>query len=575
MAHMVLNKVKKQVKTGNIQFLALLLFCCSGLVCFGQKTIVALSADTKNAEVDETVVFRVSTNVEGPISIDFPAEFEVDYGVMHQISQEMSSSGKLKTYYITQNTGSFNKPGTYTFKATVLFKNVAYSSNKITITVEENKGSNISIKSSEPVFGYIEAKKMSVYEGEPVLLNSKIISRYDIINVEGYQAFKADKNSEEHPFNYTREYVEETKLNGKTVQTFEYGKQLLIPIATGKCRIKPFEMALRCHSSIFDRTFTFKSTGLTLNVKPLPKGAPSNFIGAVGEYELKQELSDIDKLKVGDVFQLKLTVSGIGNLHNITEPKIQIPQGCKIYGDPERIEEYEFTEGGVSGYITFVYNIQMLEEGEFDFDAPGISYFDPRKEKYISIHSTPFTILLGAKNTTVIAKHQPKDSNSKPVEIKSVSTSAVTKAANGSNLSLYLGIGIPTITCAFFLLFLFARKKRSKDEHIIALAKEEKELHQLEAQTTDFWTEVLNHSSDSNQVSVLLPKAIIQQLETKYGLNNTSRERVLLELGDRDPQNEKEIRDIISQCDHYRYGFGADELPTEQLISRVKDILKL
>src|SRR4051812_11125628 len=99
MVQMVLNKVKKQVKTGNARFLALFLFCCSSFLCFGQKTIVALSADTKNAEVDETIVFRVSTNVDGPISVDFPPEFEVDYGVMHQISQEMSPSGKLKTYY--------------------------------------------------------------------------------------------------------------------------------------------------------------------------------------------------------------------------------------------------------------------------------------------------------------------------------------------------------------------------------------------------------------------------------------------------------------------------------------------
>ncbi len=131
------------------------------------------------------------------------------------------------------------------------------------------------------------------------------------------------------------------------------------------------------------------------------------------------------------------------------------------------------------------------------------------------------------------------------------------------------------MTCAFFLFFLIARKKRSAEEHVIALAKEDNEVQQLELQSTNFWTEVLNHQMDSNQISVLLPKAIIQQLESRFGLSNTSRERVLLELGDKDPQNEKEIRDIISQCDHYRYGFGVDELPSEQLISRVKDILHL
>lgn len=572
MVQMVLILVRKQLKTGSLPFLVLLL-CCSSLFSFGQRTVVALSADQKNAEVDETIVFRVSTNVEGPINIDFPSEFEVDYGVMHQISQEMDPSGKLKTYYITQNTGSFNKAGTYTFFATVTHKGQACKSNKITITVEENKGAGTTINSSDPVFGYIEAKKTTVYEGEPVLLNAKVISRYPIVNIEGYQAFKNDKNAEEHVFTNVREYVEETKLNGKTVQTFEYGKQLLIPVATGKCRIKPFEMALRCHSSIFDRTFHIKSSGLSITVKPLPKGAPANFIGAVGVYDLKSELSDVSKLRVGDVFQLKVIVSGTGNLHNISDPKIAIPPGCKLYGDVEREEEFEFTESGVSGAIVFIYNIQLLQEGEFGFDAPGISYFDPGKAKYINIHTTPFTILLGKKSSTIVGKNTSNQSNVKDVVMGPVPKKKDAKSDSGLNLPLYLGIGIPGLACAFFLFFLLGRKKRSDEEHKQAILIEEKETLALEAVKTDFWEEVLKDPSDSNHISVLLPKAIIQILEKKYGLQNTNRERVLATLGDSDPSKEQEIRQIMSVCDHFRYGFGVQELPTEQLISRVKELL--
>lgn len=62
--------------------------------------IVVLLVDIKNVEVDEIIVFWVFINVEGLISIDFFVEFEVDYGVMYQISQEMSFLGKFKMYYI-------------------------------------------------------------------------------------------------------------------------------------------------------------------------------------------------------------------------------------------------------------------------------------------------------------------------------------------------------------------------------------------------------------------------------------------------------------------------------------------
>ncbi len=147
------------------------------------------------------------------------------------------------------------------------------------------------------------------------------------------------------------------------------------------------------------------------------------------------------------------------------------------------------------------------------------------------------------------------------------------KSDSGLNLPLYLGIGIPGLACAFFLFFLLGRKKRSDEEHKQAILVEEKETLALEAVTTDFWNEVLKDPSDSNHISVLLPKAIIQILEKKYGLQNTSRERVLAALGDSDRSKEQEIRQIMSVCDHFRYGVGVQELPTEQLISRVKELL--
>lgn len=561
-------------KIGSTELLMLVLFSCLGVYCFGQKPIVGLSCSSDEAAPDETIVFRVSTNVEGAMNIDFPAEFEVDYGVLHQVSQEMEPSGKIKTFYITQHSGSFKKEGTYSFYATVSYKGHPYKSNKITITIDESKADNIAIKSKDPVFGYIETKKTTVYEGECVMLNARVVSRYPIVDVPGYQPFKCDKNAEEHAFNYAREIVEETKLNGKKVQTFEYGKQLLIPIATGKCRVKPFEMALLCKGNLFNRTVQFRSTGLTLNVKPLPKGAPSDFIGAVGTFDLSQEISDISKLKAGDVFQLKLTVSGTGNLHNIQEPKVKLPSGCKFYGDAEREDSYDYTESGVAGSITFTYKIQILEEGELFFEAPSISYFDPRKEKYISTSAEPFTILLG-KEKTSLKKERP-DSAKKDRE------TVVVKAGEkhfdkkeSSSIPLILGIAIPGATCALFFLFLMGRRKRSKQEHEVALAKERFEEKMEMMANTNFWNQVLENPHDANNISVNLPKAIIQILEKQFGLENASRERVLSAFADANSEGEKELRDIIGVCDHFRYGFGVQDFPSEKLIDRVKTILKL
>ncbi len=571
---MVLHRTRAQRRIGSQELLMLILFSCLGIYCFGQKPIVGLSCSTNEAAPDENIVFRISTNVQGTINIDFPVEFEVDYDVLHQVSQEMEASGKIKTYYITQQSGSFNKAGTYSFCATVSYKGKPYKSNKITLTIDESKASNIAIKSKDPVFGFIEAKKTSVYEGECVMLNARVVSRYPILNVDGYAPYKCDKNAEEHPFNYSRELVEETKLNGKKVQTFEYGKQLLIPISTGKCRVKPFEMALLCHGNIFDKTIQFKSTGLTLNVKPLPKGAPSDFIGAVGDFDMSQEISDISKLKAGDVFQVKLIVSGIGNIHNIQEPKIKIPNGCKLYGDAQKEENYDYTESGVAGSITFIYNIQVLQEGELHFDAPSMSFFDPQKEKYITLSTEPFTILLG-KEKTSLRKDKVDSASKNTKEVLVQAEAKEGKSQDKSSMPLILGIAVPGATCALFFLFLMVRRKRSKHEHDVALAKERMVEKQEQMANTDFWEEVMKNPTDANNISINLPKAIIQILEKRFGLQNTSRERVLSEFGSGNKNEEKEIRDIIGICDHFRYGFGVQDFPSDNLLNRVKNILKL
>ncbi len=578
---MVQNKVRDLKTTGKYSYLLLLFWLAfASCVCYAQKAVVALSADKKEAAAGEQITFRVSTNIEGSINIDFPAEFELDNGIMHFMESKMDPSGKVKTYYIIQQSGSFRKNGTYSFVATVTRKNVPYKSNKITIEVDESAEQTLTIRSDDPVFGYVEASKTTVYEGEPVLLNAKIISKYPILKVEGYLPYKPEKGVEEHSFTSYREYIEETRLNGKKVQTFDYGKELIFPVSTGKCRIKPFEMALRCHSNIFDRTYRFKSTGLSLTVKPLPKGAPASFIGAVGEFDLKHELSATENLKVGDVVTLKLIVSGTGNLHNIQNPKLILPSGCKLYGDPERDEAVQFTESGATGNIEFLYHIQITDAGDFKFDAPAIAYFDPKKEKYITIQSTPFDFSIAGKNDA-LAVNTPDTPDAKgSPEMHALNVDKEGAKNEGSALPLILGIALPGTTFALFFLFLMMRRKQNKRAR-------EKEAQQEITQSipafqatvpvsdTDFWAEVLAHKDDPNSVAISLPKAIIQVLEQKLGLIESSREKVLQTCAETDKDLERELREIISTCDHFRYGFGVKELPATALIDRVGSLLKL
>lgn len=585
MVQKVLQVVKVQEKTGNQWQFLLLLFTIVSQISIAQKPVVALTSDKKEVGVDEHMGFTITSNVEGSMKIDFPVEFEVDLNVMHGMEQKMDPSGKIKTYYYMQQTGAFKKEGTYSFYAYTTYRNKVYRSNKITIKVNEASEEDNKVNSNDPVFGFIQCKKTSVYEGEPILLKAKVFSYINIEYLEGYSDFKADISMEEHAFPNGRVEVEQTRVNGKDALAFEYGKQLLIPVGTGKCHIKPYEMALRCHGSLFSKTMRFRSSGLTINIKPLPGNAPKDFIGAVGEYRLSQK-NPTKEVKEGDVFTLELVISGVGNLHNSNAPKLKLPKGCSVYGDPERIEDIEFTESGAEGMITYRFNIQVLEDHDLAFTAPSVSYFDPEKERYISIKGNAFTInVIPDKSFNPVVLSDPASgTHTDMVDLKTQSTTtSKTKTSSSSKSKLWVGIVAPTSLLGLLFLFLAVRKRKKKETEKITVSEAEdlprKPVFLNEAKQeapsapVDYWKDAEMHLEEPSVFAILLPKAIIQRIEQCERCNFQSREKAFDRLLDTNPEIAKGLREIIEMCDQYRYGFGAEHLETKVILANAENLL--
>lgn len=584
MVQKVLQVVKEQEKIGNQWQLLLFLFTFVSQISVAQKPIVALTSDKKEIGTNEHLNFTITASVEGSMKIEFPVEFEVDLGIMHGMEQKMDPSGKIKTYYYMHQSGVFKKEGTYSFYAYTTYRNKVYRSNKITIKVNEASEEDNKVNSNDPVFGFIQCKKTSVYEGEPILLKAKVFSYINIEYLEGYSDFKADLSMEEHTFPNGRVEVEQTRVNGKDALSFEYGKQLLIPVGTGKCHIKPFEMALRCHGSLFSKTMRIRSSSLYINIKPLPSNAPKDFIGAVGEYRLSQK-NPIKEVKEGDVFTLELVLSGVGNLHNANTPKLSLPKGCSIYGDPERIEDIEFTESGAEGMITYRFNIQVLEGSDLYFSAPSISYFDPEKEKYLTIKGDAFNVKVAPDKSfsPVVSSNPISGTHTDMVDLKSP-TNAETKTESSSSKSrLWVGIVAPTSLLGILFVLLLAKKRKKKATENTDLSGVEDLPKQsvfltdtkeaVPVEVTDYWKDAERHLEDAGVFAILLPKAIIQRIEQCERCNFQSREKAFDRLLDTNPEIAKGLREIIEMCDQYRYGFGAEHLETKEILAKTENLL--
>jgi hypothetical protein len=132
-----------------------------------------------------------------------------------------------------------------------------------------------------------------------------------------------------------------------------------------------------------DLTVNAKSRALTVDVTALPEnGKPESFDGAVGNFTYKLQATKT-QLKANDALNLKLTVSGKGNLKLLSAPKLNLPESFETY-DPK------ITETATSK--TFDYLVIPREEGIFTLDKLDFSYFNLDTKKYVVIPSENLVI---------------------------------------------------------------------------------------------------------------------------------------------------------------------------------------
>jgi hypothetical protein len=177
------------------------------------------------------------------------------------------------------------------------------------------------------------------------------------------------------------------------------GKQT-IGAATVKCAIEdldalfnrdPFNFDLNQFFNRGARTKTLRSEPVAIEVLPLPeRGQPEDFTGAVGQVSLKVEWSKT-ATEVNQPVTAKVTVWGAGNVKSIAEPKVATPQNFRTFlaGSSERVTK----EGGrIGGGKIFEISFVPREPGTFELPPITFSYFDPQKERYLTLKGSPLNL---------------------------------------------------------------------------------------------------------------------------------------------------------------------------------------
>jgi hypothetical protein len=256
--------------------------------------------------------------------------------------------------------------------------------------------------SNEDLFVRTFLSKTKCYIGEQITVTQKVYSRVDLrgfqnIKFPPYNGFWSQQEEGNKQINLQQEVV-----NGITYYVAEYNKVYLFPQRSGSISIEPVELECivrratqRQPRNIFEQFFgaggyedvaiKVKSKAVKVEVKELPaEGKPEGFTGAVGNFSYKTELSK-EQVKANDAVNIKLTVTGKGNIALLEAPKAELPERFETY-DP-KINETVKTNGGVSGNKTFDYLVIPREKGEFIINGLNFSFFDPEKKEYVKLPS--------------------------------------------------------------------------------------------------------------------------------------------------------------------------------------------
>ena len=267
--------------------------------------------------------------------------------------------------------------------------------------------------SDSDLFLRLSLNRSDVVVGEPVIATIKLYQRVNIAGFEGvsFPSFDGFWSQEiEAPSNI--EFQRET-YDGQIYNAAVLRKFLIIPQHQGKLKIDPAELVCLVSvrvssggSSIFDGFFDeyrnvrkkVQTIPVTVNVSPLPAGAPASFGGGVGEFSISASVSK-DSLKTHEAASLVVTVSGKGNVSLLEAPKVSFPPDMEVY---DTKVTSNMAPGGMSGTRKYEFPFIPRSYGDFVIEPIKYSYYDVNQKKYVTLETQPIdlTVLKGNESGT-------------------------------------------------------------------------------------------------------------------------------------------------------------------------------
>ncbi len=413
-----------------------------------------------------------------------------------------------------------------------------------------------------------EISKSKPFVGEGIYVEYRL---YVSENVSVY-----DTSVTEAP-QYNGFWNQEIKINGFPVKMGKYNdenyryivlrKALLIPTKTEKLTIDPMKMDIVIgvptgRADFFGNVITknikkeFASAKKFISPKSLPlENKPENFTGAVGTFSFDVSLSK-NALKANESSQIKVVVSGKGNLKLFELPTVETPVELEKY-QPERKERVRVSTNGITGSVTDTYTVVPQFKGKYKIPNVAFSYFNPDEKKYVTIDSEDLfvDVLEGKELVTTDSKSVQKQtvrSTGKNFRYIQTKSEFITKDSSDfyqSNL-FYLLLLLPLITIPAGIIIGRNNEKRNSD----VIGRKQRKAERL---AKKYLSEAQKQLGKKEAFYEALERALHNYLKAKLGIEiaDISKEKItqILQQKNVDETTVNQFIEVLKHSDLARY----------------------
>jgi hypothetical protein len=524
--------------------------------------------------------------------------FQVITGPIQQVSQSWvnGKSSFNKTYsYILLPT----REGKISIKqASIEIEGEIYKTTPVEVTVtaavqQPRDPNDNSVTKEDAIHLEAEVSKSNPYINEPITVIYKLYVSYDV-NVNQWRPLDNPKynNFWSQNIDIKNLVVEDCTYKGERFRCVVLRKTVLYPQKEGKLEIEGLTLDIDLQLPTRRRDFFGRplmtndskrvATGSKfIQVKPLPEnGKPEDFSGAVGSFDF-QVTPSRNYLKHGESVELKMTVSGSGNLKLIDLPKPIVPSAFEMY-DPVKKEEVNTSLKGMSGKIISNYTLIPQFKGNFVIKPISFSYFDLKSGSYKTLSSPPIEIEVldgpsasnsaSAEGNSGVQKQKVEtNSQFKFIHLKTNLSDINRKPFLGST-SFYLALFIPLI---FIPIVVFLKKKKEAIDG--DLEGQKRKLNSKLAKK--FLSEAKNQLANKDAFYVAMEKSLHNFLKFKLKIETSEfhKEKIQALLLERKAQPETVdlFIKLLENCEMARYGLSSSVAISDDYEKAVQVITSL